>query len=177
VTAITLSAWLIYSQYQAGHSSISQPTVNRYSAPRNSISGKPVGLNIPSLQINIPVIDGQYDPATHGWTLSLNKAQYFVDSAQPNNVGGKTFIYGHYRREIFASLHNIQPGASLSLTTYNGYRFNYQFASSFTIEPSDLSVLDNTAQPVLYVQTCSGVFFQHRQIFSFKYVGYEKIKT
>jgi LPXTG-site transpeptidase (sortase) family protein len=175
--AVTVPAWFIHAQNHAGATSIQQPAVKPYSAPKNSISGTPVNLTIPSLQLDLPVIDGQYDPSTHGWTLTSDKAQYFADSAKPNNLSGKTFIYGHYRRNVFENLHNIQLGAMLSLTTDNGYRFNYRFESSFTTSPSDLSVLNNTQKPVLYVQTCSGIFFQHRQIFSFAYVGYEKLKT
>lgn len=175
LAACTVPIWLIYSQNHSGQTSIQQPAIKPYSAPHNSVSGKPVSLDIPSLQINLPVIDGRYDASTHGWTLTSDSAQYFVDSARPNNVGGKTFIYGHYRKNVFSDLHNIRPGAALSLDTDNGYRFNYKFESSFTTSPSDLSVLDNTKKPVLYVQTCTGLFFQHRQIFSFKYVGYKKI--
>jgi sortase (surface protein transpeptidase) len=175
--AVAVPAWFIQAQHNAGLTSIQQPAAKPYSAPVSSISGKPIGLTVPSLQIDLSVIDGQYNPDTHGWTLTSDKAQYFVDSAEPNNIGGKTFIYGHYRKNVFEKLHNIQRGATLSLTTDNGYRFNYRFESSFTTSPSDLSVLDNTAKPVLYVQTCTGVFFQHRQIFNFVYVGYEKIKT
>lgn len=176
VIACTIPFWLMYSQSHVT-SSIQQPPVKPYSTPKNSISGKPVDLSIPSLQIDLPVTDGQYDPKTHGWTLTSDKAQYLVDSARPNNVGGKTFIYGHYRYNVFAALHNIEPGAALSLTTDNGYTFNYRFKSSFTTSPSDLSILSNTKAPVLYLQTCSGAFFQHRQIFNFQYVGYERTKA
>lgn len=175
VITCVVPAWVIYSQNHI--ESIQQPTVKPYSAPKDSVSGDPSHLDIPSLHIDIPVIDGQYDPKTHAWTLTGYKAQYFVDSARPNNIEGKTFIYGHYNYNVFAVLHNIQPGAELSLTTSNGYRFNYKFDFTFTTSPSNLSILNNTKKPVLYLQTCSGAFFQHRQIFSFQYVGYEKTKA
>lgn len=175
--AIAAPAWFIYAQNHANQTSIQQPAAKPYSAPKNSISGTPIGLSIPSLQMDLPVTDGHYDASTHGWTLTLDKVQYLTDSAKPNDTAGKTFLYGHYRANVFARLHTIQPGAVLSLTTDNGYRFNYRFESSFTTSPSDLSVLNNTKRPILYVQTCSGAFFQHRQIFVFTYVNYEKIKA
>jgi LPXTG-site transpeptidase (sortase) family protein len=174
--ASAFPAWLMYSQdhfSQTGQYSDVVP----YSAPNNSVAGLPVGLSIPSLDIYLPVIKGQYDPSTNNWTLTDSNAQYMVDSAKPNNIAGKTFIYGHALRNIFGKLPYIQPGAELSLTTSNGYRFNYRFDSSFATAPSDLSVLDNSKKPVLYVQTCSGVFYQNRQIFSFDYIGYERIKA
>lgn len=177
VLTCALLTWSIYSLHHISQTSIKQPLVKPYSAPKDSISGKPISLKIPSLQINLPVINGQYNPKTHGWTLTDNNVQYLVDSAQPNNIGGKTFIYGHAVRNIFGKLYNIQPGAGLSLTTNNGYKFNYRFGSSFTTSPSDLSVLSNTKKPLLYLQTCSGFFSQNRQIFIFKYVSYKKIKV
>jgi LPXTG-site transpeptidase (sortase) family protein len=174
--ACTFPTWLIYSQNNISYASAEQE-VQPYGTPKNSVAGKPVTISIPSLQIYLPVIDGHYDADTHNWTLTDNSAQFMVDSAKPNNVGGKTFIYGHALMNIFGKLPNIQPGAKLSLTTDNGYRFNYRFDSSFATSPSDLSVLDNTKKPVLYLQTCSGAFYQNRQIFSFKYIDYEKIKS
>lgn len=177
VAAITVPAWFIYMQHHAGLASIQQPAVKPYAAPKNSISGEPVSFSIPSLQMNLPVIEGHYDASTHGWTLTSDKVQYFADSAEPNNTSGKTFMYGHYRANVFARLHDIRPGQTLSLTTNNGYKFNYRFESTFTTSPWDLSVLKNTKKPVLYVQTCSGTFFQHRQIFIFAYTDYEKIKA
>lgn len=173
----TLPVWFINWQNHLGQSAVQQSMVEPYSAPQSSISGKPVSIKIPSLQIDLPVIEGRYDPKTHNWTLTNDNAQYMVDSAKPNNVAGKTFIYGHALRNIFGRLPSIQPGAKLSIVTNNGYRFDYRFESSFATSPSDLSVLDNTKNPVLYVQTCSGVFYQNRQIFSFDYIGYEKLKA
>ena len=138
------------------------------------ITGKPVSISIPSVQINVPVIDGSYNKTTNQWTLTLDKAQFATMSVMPNNLSGDTFIYGHYRPEVFAYLHHIKPGATAVITTDNGYQFTYTFNKTYATQPTDTSVLDYQGPPLLTVQTCSGTWFQNRQMYLFAYDGYKK---
>lgn len=131
-------------------------------------------LTIPSLGLTLPIIDGVYSPSTGRWTLTTNKVQYATPSVAPNNLKGNTLLYGHYRREVFASLHTIQPGASASIDTATGTRFNYIYTSTEALDPRDTSVFTYQGVPRLTLQTCSGSFYQHRQMFYFRYAGYTK---
>jgi LPXTG-site transpeptidase (sortase) family protein len=141
------------------------------------VSGHPKQISIPSLNIKLPVIDGTYNTSSRQWTLTLDKAQFATVSPKPNNISGSTFIYGHYRREVFASLHNIKPGSKAVITTDNGYKFIYKFEQTYATSPDDMSVFDYEGAPILTVQTCSGTWFQNRQMYLFEFVKYEKIKT
>ena len=151
------------------------------SKPANSSKIKAIGhpkqISIPSLNIELPVIDGFYNSANRQWTLTLNKAQFATVTPEPNNISGNTFIYGHYRREVFAYLHNIKPGSKAIITTDNGYKFIYKFEQTYATSPDDTSVFDYDGAPILTVQTCSGTWFQNRQMYLFEFVKYEKIKT
>lgn len=138
------------------------------------ISGKPVAISIPSLNMNLQVIDGYYNPSTGDWTLTNDKAQFATPSVEPNNLKGNTLIYGHYRREVFEYLHNIQPGAIATVTTDNGYVFTYKYTTTQAFDPTDTSIFTYQGAPRLTVQTCSGAFYQHRQMFYFEYQGYQK---
>jgi LPXTG-site transpeptidase (sortase) family protein len=138
------------------------------------ITGQPIGISIPSLKINLQVIPGTYNPDTGTWTLTLNKAQFAVYSVQPNNESGDTFIYGHYRREVFAYLHLIKPGAQALITTSNNYIFSYSFQTTAALDPTDTSIFAYQGPPRLTVQTCSGSLFQHRQLYYFQYDGYTR---
>lgn len=141
----------------------------------NLVTGKPVSIAIPSLQMNLQIIDGVYKQSTGQWTLTLDKAQFALPSAQPNNQSGNTLIYGHYRKAVFAYLHLIQPGAQATLTTANGYQFTYTYQSSQAFDPTDTSIFAYDGPPRLTIQTCSGTFFQHRQMYYFQYDGYAKV--
>jgi sortase (surface protein transpeptidase) len=142
----------------------------------DTVSGTPVKIQIPSLSMSLQVIPGYYYPASGEWTLTLDKAQYATPSIEPNNIEGNTLIYGHYRPEVFAYLHLIKPGAQAIITTKNGYQFMYTFQNSTAYDPTDTSIFLYKGVPRLTIQTCSGSFFQHRQMYYFKYAGYKKIK-
>ena len=139
------------------------------------VTGPAQRLTIPSLGLALPIIDGNYNPATGQWTLTSNKVQFATPSVAPNNFKGNTLLYGHYRREVFASLHTIQLGATASIDTVNGIRFNYVYTSTEALDPRDTSVFTYQGAPRLTLQTCSGSFYQNRQMFYFRYAGYDKI--
>ncbi len=141
------------------------------------IKGHPTAISIPSLNINLQIIDGFYNSGSGAWTLTLDKAQFATVTSEPNNVSGNTFIYGHYRPEVFAYLHLIKPGSQAIVTTDNGYKFYYKFTQTYATSPQDGSVFTYEGTPMLTVQTCSGAWFQNRQMFLFDYVSYKKTKT
>jgi LPXTG-site transpeptidase (sortase) family protein len=143
--------------------------------PADIVSGHPTQISIPSLNITLPVIDGYYNRQNGEWTLTLDKAQFATPSTEPNNKSGNTIIYGHYRKGVFASLHTVQPGAIVSITTSNGYVFEYRFSGTYAVSPTDTTIFSYQGPAKLTVQTCSGAWFQNRQMFQFDYIDYKKI--
>jgi LPXTG-site transpeptidase (sortase) family protein len=137
-------------------------------APQSdTITGYPVRLQVPSLAMDLQIVDGVYNEKTHAWSLSRDKVQYALPTVQPNNKAGNTLLYGHYRPEVFARLHKIQPGAEVIVTTDNGRVFSYTFTRSQTVAPSDTSIFGYSGDPRLTIQTCTGAWMQDRQFFFF----------
>lgn len=161
---------ILLSPTQAANVIIGQK-VQPYHAMPMSKHGHPIWLDIDSVKIHVPVIDGQYNEQAQTWTLTTSNAQFLTDTAEPNDRSGKTFIYGHYRPEVFAYLHLIQPGAVAEIRTANHLTFRYRFVSSYTTTPGDLNALKTSAQPTLMLQTCTGLHFQKRQMFVFDYLS------
>lgn len=151
------------------------PTVGRAAALTRPLvapiptgaTGKPTYFSVPSIGISLPVTDGAYDPSTARWTLTGDKAQFALPSQQPNTIGGNTLIYGHNRASVFASLANVRPGAEAQIATETGYVFTYTFDTTAALDPADTSVFAYQGPPRLTVQTCSGSYFQHRQMYYF----------
>jgi LPXTG-site transpeptidase (sortase) family protein len=135
------------------------------------LQGKPVRISIPSLKIDLPVIDGFYNADKQTWTLTNNKAQYATITPEANNQEGNTFIYGHNRRDVFASLHKIKVGDQAIIHTENGHQFTYTFRSSLETNPYDDSLFYYEGAPILTLQTCSGIWQQNRQLFTFDLTG------
>lgn len=139
------------------------------------IQGKPVAISISSVGIQNSVIDGVFDARSHQWTLTLDKVQHAVMTYQPNNQRGLTFMYGHNRPGVFARLPAIKPGAVAEVKTDNNHTFYYRFKESRTTTPEDVSVFTYDGPPVLVLQTCTGMFFQNRQLFTFELIGVDHV--
>jgi LPXTG-site transpeptidase (sortase) family protein len=134
------------------------------------VSGEPVHITLPSVNINLDVIRGYHNTQNNTWTLTLDKAQWGVLTAPANDKSGATFIYGHYRRSVFSSLPKIQTGAIAKVKTDKGNTFVYKFRASSIVPPSDTSVFEYHGKPILIVQTCTGIHFENRQLFIFDLV-------
>lgn len=133
-----------------------------------ALYGEPVQLQIPSLGINLPIIPGYYDHKTQEWTLTTDKVQYATITPEPNDQSGNTFLYGHARKNVFGSLHTIAPHAEAIVQTNNGHTFYYRLNGALTVDPTDsAAVLDYQGKPMLTIQTCTGLFWQNRQLFYF----------
>ncbi len=136
----------------------------------NEISGDPIRLLIPSLGYDLEVIPGYYYQDSKTWNLTTDKVQYATITPLPNNIEGNTFIYGHYRYEVFATLHNIEDGAEAIIRTSNGHAFYYKFSYQRVTNQYDNSIFGYTGKPILTLQTCEGLFYQNRQLFTFDFV-------
>lgn len=136
------------------------------------VSGEPVALSVPSVGIDIQVTPGVYNDQTRQWTLTADKAQFAVNTARPNNQSGNTFIYGHYRKGVFSTLHKLTPGSKAIVTTDNGKTFTYVLERTKIVTPDQTDeVFGYQGAPILTLQTCTGLFFENRQLFFFSLEG------
>jgi sortase (surface protein transpeptidase) len=160
----------IFSSQAVSASDIIQPPAYQLTPMQSNtseISGMPNELLIPSLKFDLTVIPGYYNAKSQTWNVTLNEAQYATITPEPNDLGGDTFFYGHYRPEVFAYLHTIKSGAQAIVKTTNGHTFFYQLSSIKTTTPYDDSVFTYKGPPILTIQTCTGLFFQDRQFYTF----------
>lgn len=140
----------------------------------SAVSGSPKELIISSLNMDLPIIDGYYDSQSGKWTLTKDKVQFAVISPAPNNESGNTFLYGHYRKQVFARLHTIKAGSEAIIVTDNGHRFVYQLEAVNVVKPNESAdVFNYRGTPKLTIQTCTGLFYQDRQLFVFKFLRVE----
>jgi LPXTG-site transpeptidase (sortase) family protein len=140
--------------------------------PQNDVrlvSGEPKHIDIPSVGISLEVIPGEYNAASKSWTLTTDKAQWGVITALPNNKANATFIYAHNRKNVFYTLPKIQEGDEAIITASNGYKFSYKFVGSTITNPEDTSIFNYKGKPVLVLQTCTGAWYQDRQLFVFDF--------
>ncbi len=134
------------------------------------ISGKPVEIIVPALNMSVPITDGYYNANTQTWTLGP-KSAYFATMSQPaNNRDGTTFVYGHNTKAVFHALYGLRGGETAMVRTDSGAVFYYVFTGAHDVKPTETSVLNEPGAPKLVVQTCSGAWDQNRRLFTFKFV-------
>ena len=131
------------------------------------MTGNPLRLLIPSLEIELPIINGVYNEQAKSWTLSSDKVQYASITPSPNNRGGNTYLYAHNSNALLGSLHNIKTKEFAYIITDNGLTFSYLYEGSVEVSPQNTDLLKYKGAPILTIQTCSGSFYQNRQLFSF----------
>lgn len=137
-------------------------------------AGKPVRIVVPSVGIDLAVVDGVYDQRTGDWTLSKDKAHYAAITPYANNVKGNTFIYGHNRRGVFAPLIRTVIGDKAYVYTDNHKVFTYVLREFKDVEPSDVGIFAYEGDPILTLQTCSGTWYEDRRLFTFDFVSVEE---
>jgi LPXTG-site transpeptidase (sortase) family protein len=142
--------------------------------PQQKIGGTPVRIVVPNRTIDLPVIQGSYDPDTGNWTLSNNKAQFALNSSVANNKLGNTFIYGHDIPQVFKRLEGLVAGDIAQIYTDNGYVFTYKYRSSIDVDPSNTNIFSYSGPSILTLQTCSGVWSQNRHLMTFDFVEVRK---
>jgi LPXTG-site transpeptidase (sortase) family protein len=147
----------IYSTVQAGADE--QPEITQ--------SGEAVQISIPSVGINLAVINGEYYSSTQSWSLSDSEALFARGTTIPNNKEGNTFIYGHSINEVFGRLPGIKIGDEAQISTSNNLVFTYVFEGSKETSPDDVALFGYKGAPILTLQTCSGMWSQNRSLFVF----------
>jgi len=119
-------------------------------------------LVIPKLAVTAPILFvDTYDEATIQTNLS-NGVVHYYQTAVPGKVGN-SFITGHSSNYwwqkgnynyIFANLNKLAVGDQAKIY-YNGNKFLYQVSAIKTVEPTDMSVLEQTSKPTLTLMTCT----------------------
>lgn len=136
--------------------------------PRPAIQGQPVHLSIPSLNIELSVKPGRYNVSTASWTIDHSGA-YHADTSMPvNESNGTTLIYAHAQSGLFDTLHNIAPGAQITVASNTGHIFTYTYVGLSEVTPNDTSVFRSDGPPTLVLQTCSGDWSQFRDLYAFQ---------
>jgi sortase A len=121
--------------------------------PRHVVQGDVIGeLEVPRLGLQTMVVQGDSPK------ILRRAVGHVVETAMPGGQGNVT-LAGH-RDTFFRPLRNIRRGDTVTLKTLEG-SFQYQVESTTVVPPSDIQVLQPSAERTLTLITC----------FPFYYVG------
>lgn len=128
---------------------------------------KPTKLYIPKLAKILYVSDGYV--VDNRWTISETGVSYLTTSAIPGQIGNSV-IYGHNRNEILGYLPQVAPGDLIYVVLTSGEFVKYQVAETRVIEPTQVEILNQSADSRLTIYTCSGFLDSARFIIMAKLV-------
>ena len=116
------------------------------------IKESPKKTVIPSLQIDIPVIDAEIIDGY--WETASNSASFGLGSAYPEDVGN-TVIFAHAKEGLFGNLRNVKAGDNIYILTDSDW-YPYQVEEVKTVLPDQVEVVSPTGDRRLTLYTCTG---------------------
>ena len=155
ILGICGAAWLDSRLRQAeGNRELDQSLSRKATSPAAPIvipDGGLIGrVEIPKLHLSAVVFQGSDSSV-------LDHGIGHVDSTalpgQPGNV-----VLAAHRDTFFRSLRNIRKGDLVTVTTESGPR-NYEVSSTEIVKPTEVSVLNPTAEPTLTLITCYPFYY------------------
>lgn len=119
-------------------------------------------MEIPAIGMKAPIVEG----ADH--TALKHSLGHLAQTASPGADTGNCVIAGHRNYafgRLFNRLDELEIGDIIRITDVLGNSFEYTVADIQVVEPEDISVLEDTEEPVLTLVTCTPVFIaSHRLI-------------
>jgi sortase A len=105
-------------------------------------------IQIPAIGVDAPIVQGD------GWEQLKKGVGQHIGSANPGEKGNVVLsahndIFG----EIFRELDRLEPGDEITVYT-NQRAYTYVVSESQVVEPTQVEVMDNTAQPTLTLISC-----------------------
>lgn len=120
----------------------------------------PLRVVIPSLQINIPVVEAKI--INGYWELSQTTASHGIGSANPGEIGN-TVIFAHARKGLFLPLKDIKKNSDIYILTKDRW-YRYTVSQINEVLPQNTEVIKPTEEETLTLFTCTGFMDSKRLI-------------
>lgn len=126
-----------------------------------STLGKPIQLEIPSLNIDLSVEEAVIKDGV--WQISPKNVSHLATSAVPGQ-GGNIVVYGHNKASILGRLRSIKEGEKIYLKNQTGEIFPYVVEKTVIVNPDDIQYVEKKNEEVLTLYTCTGLFDSQRLV-------------
>lgn len=158
---LLFKAPVIISQlnYEHQHPAVSQPI---QAQTASAVVPPDPTITIPKLNVHAPVIYENTRDESQVLTDLQSGVVHYAGTANPGQPGNAV-IFGHSSEDwwvpgnykfVFVLLDKLQPGDQFSVD-YQSTRYVYQVTGSKVVEPTDLSVLEQTPTPTMTLITCT----------------------
>ena len=115
-----------------------------------TIAAPPGVLTIPSIGLMVPIFDGTSD-------LALNRGVGWIEGTAAPGVRGNLGLAGH-RDGFFRGLKDLKVGDVIEVRTVER-AMRYRVSETLIVQPSDVFVLEPTAEASVTLVTCYPFYF------------------
>jgi LPXTG-site transpeptidase (sortase) family protein len=130
-------------------------------APAESKFAFPVGLTLPAINIDLPIIPSQVRNGK--WEEFPNGISYLLQSPIPGRSGNSVF-YGHNWPNLLGKLKDSKENDPLFIRFTDGSEKEFVVRSVTRVLANDVSILENTSDTRVTLYTCIGLFDSHRLV-------------
>jgi sortase A len=154
--------WIVAQlQYRFVHPVSAQATISTQSPDPTA----PPAITIPKINVKAPIIADEPSTDDAKVQLAVRKGVLHYGSTATPGQRGNVVIVGHSSgavwrpgayKFVFTLLDKLQPEDKI-IIDYNGTRYIYEVTEKYVIEPTDVSVLKQSDEPLLTLITCTPV--------------------
>jgi LPXTG-site transpeptidase (sortase) family protein len=161
IVLLMFKAPIILSQLGYSLGTSSAPSASTAPAATDTVPAANT-ISIPKINVNAPVV---YEPSIQEAAVQRalqDGVVHYGNTAMPGQIGN-TAIFGHSSNDwwepgnykfVFVLLDKLSPGDQITID-YNQHRYVYEVTGSKIVEPTDVGVLNKTAEPTLTLITCT----------------------
>lgn len=114
---------------------------------------RPVEINIPSVEINLPIEETAISGNT--WQIADNGASHLLISNSPGE-NGPIILYGHNTNDRFGPIRWLSPKQNIILKTSDGKMHMYKITKTLEVSPDKTSIFFSEKGETLFLYTCDG---------------------
>jgi len=144
---------LFWNLYQKRRYRFDIEDVQNLANLKNELSKPPVFLEIPSLDLKLPVEESQIINGI--WQVSDKGVSHLNLSA---NLGdnGNIVIYGHNKKNILGSMRFIKTGSQIYLKDEESKVYKYRVVENKVVSPKAIEYVLPKEKETLTIYTCTG---------------------
>lgn len=110
--------------------------IETFTTPNGQTYTSEAVLNIPSLEINYPIVRHLEQPYTSEELLKISLNKFW--GGEPNEVGNYVIVGHNYKnKKMFGKLSQIKIGDKIELTDLKGRMITYEVYDKYVVEPDD----------------------------------------
>ncbi|MEK7165252.1 MAG: sortase [Patescibacteria group bacterium] len=135
--------------------------INSNSEAVSSTNVIPIILEIPAIQISLPILSQELT-AGH-WPATSEGVTYLGSSPIPGDTGN-SIMYGHNWPNILGKLPKVKPGDNIKIILSNGSTEVFVIEYVTEVTPDQTHILNPTADKRLTLYTCTGFLDSRRLV-------------